>query len=236
VQIAPLVEAPWYGGLRAGLIALWGLLGLAVVGAALSRARPHAATLTTAAAAAFVLLGGVLPEPLFQHLSAPVEQPLQVVGRAMVGPPPARARAAPTPPKAETTGAEEGDQPAAEAPPRTTLAGALPAPVPQQADLSELTREGTIWLRRAVGRNIMHMVGFGGIAVLGAFVAPPVGVAHLAALIGFAGATEAVQLFTITREASLEDLLIDLLSGLAGLAVGAVLRRMLPNRFRLAQP
>jgi len=228
IALAPLIDAPWYPWARTALVVAWSLLGLAAVTLALRHGRPRHAALAATAAALFIAVGGVLPEPLFEELAAPMEQPLASVGRVLAGPAPTATatprqpadppRASPTAPPAATTSAEPA------APVET---GNAIAPPP---DLLELSREAALWARQAVSHNVIHAAGFGGLALLVAFVAPPVGILHLAGLAGFAGVTEMLQMLTVTRGADLEDVVVDCLSAVAGLALGTAIRLSLARR------
>jgi hypothetical protein len=239
IEIAPLVDAPWYPWAHCGLIVAWSLLGLTAIALTLRYGRPRLAALAATGAALFIAVGGVLPEPLFDELASPVEQPLAAMGQLLAGPAPTatatprptngRAREtrtpAPTAAPAPAERATSADTPSSADEATSDEGGAAAAPPP---DLLELSREAAMWARQAISHNAIHAAGFGGLALLTAFVAPPVGLAHLVGLAGFAATTEMLQMLTVTRDANLEDVAVDCLSALAGLAIGVLFRRLLP--------
>ncbi len=227
VEIAMLDDAAWYPWAHRALIAGWALLGLVAVTLALRYGRPLLPAGAATAAALAIAIGGVLPEPLFRGLTAPIEQPLMALGRAVVKP--ATVATAERRPPAPAEG-----QPRAEAAARPAPA-APPVESGPATEMAELTREGFQWVQRAVGKKVMHAAGFGGLALLVAFVAPPVGLLHVAGIAGFAVVTEVLQMLTVTRGAHLGDIGVDLLSAALGLALGVAVRLVF-LRWRLSAP
>lgn len=232
IEIAMLGDAAWYPWAHRALIVGWALLGLAAVTLALRHGRPPLPAWAATAAALAIAIGGVLPEPLFRDLTAPIEQPLLALGRAVVKPAPvatAEQRPKPPAPVAPAEGQAATDAAAKPAPaaPSTESKAAI--------EMAELTREGLLWVQQAVGHKVMHAAGFGGLALLVAFVAPPVGVLHIAGVAAFAMVTEVLQMLTVTRGAQLGDIGVDLLSAALGLALGAAVRLIFSRR-RLRAP
>lgn len=241
VEIAMLGDAAWYPWAHRGLIAGWALLGAVAVLLALRHGRPLLPARAATAAALAIAIGSVLPEPLFRDLTAPIERPLLALGRAVVKPPPvATAEQRPKPPPAPAAPAPAESQGGAESH-GGAEAAAKPAPASPPAEgraaaeVAELTRDGFLWVQQAVGKKVMHAAGFGGLALLVAFVAPPVGLLHVAGIAGFAAVTEILQMLTVTRGAHLGDIGVDLLSAALGLALGAAVR-LIFARWRVRAP
>lgn len=235
IEIAALGDAVWYPWAHRTLTAGWSLLGLFAVSVALRHARPRAAALAAIAAALVIAVGGVLPEPVFRDLSDPIERPLLALGRALVGPAPvATAEQRAKPPARPAPVPSEG-----QAPSDTATPAPAPSPTPSETgagvEMAELTREGLLWVQQAVGHKIMHATGFGGLALLVAFVAPPVGLLHMLGIAGFAGVTEVLQMLTVTRSAHLGDIVVDLLGAAGGLALGVAVR-LIFARWRARAP
>jgi hypothetical protein len=192
---------------------------------AVRQGRPRRPALAATAAAVLIAIGGVLPEPVFRTLITPVERPLIALGRAVFKPAPtATASQRTAPPERTAAAAPSETRPAPT--PAPAPAAAAPASTPA-ADAVELTREGLLMVQSAVGHKVMHATGFAGLALLVAFVAPPVGLLHVAGVAGFAIVTEVLQMLTITRSAHLIDVGIDWLSAAFGLALGVSVRLIL---------
>lgn len=237
ITIEPLTDAAWYPVARAGLIATWiALTGLAVV-VVLRRLRPLRFGIPVAATGVSLMIAAVLPQPVFDYLANPFEQPLIAAVRASSqilpprAPPPEAERPAPpaatAPPPAPVV-PPAGEVPVAKPPPVTEPPAAVPAaPGMTGSEAMEMARDGASWLRRLVEGNTLHAAGFGILAVLS------IGFGRLSvlrvafAIAAMAAATEVVQLFTITRDADLNDIAVDATGALAGLLTGLLLRRVL---------
>lgn len=237
ISIEPLVDAVWYPAARAGLIAGWiALTGLAVM-LVLRRLRPWGFGLPVAATGVSLMIAAVLPQPVFDYLANPFEQPLIAAVRASSQILPPRTRpseaeppappAAPVPQPAPATPPPAGEAPAPRPPVVTEPPAAVPpAPGMTGAEAMEMARDGASRLRRLVEGNTLHAAGFAVLAVLS------IGFGRLSflrvalAIAAVAAATEVVQLFTITRDADLNDIAVDATGALAGLLAGLLLRRL----------
>lgn len=234
IAIEPLVDAAWYPVAQGALIAGWVVLtGLAVM-VVLGRLRPLRFGIPVAATGVSLIIAAVLPQPVFDYLANPFEQPLIAAVRAssQILPPRARPSEAGQPAASAPQPAPATPQPVEEAPvARPPSITEPPAAAPAASGMTgteamELARDGASRLRRLVEGNTLHAAGFGFLALLSIGFARLPFLRVVLAVAGVAVATEAVQLFTITRDADLNDIAVDATGALAGVLAGLLLRRL----------
>lgn len=237
VTIEPLVDASWYPWIRFALVAGWVALTAAAAFAAIRWLRPRAFGLVAATGGVGLMIAAILPQPVFDGLADPFERPLVAMVRAVSDlvperPPPAEPPAA-APLDAPAAGPATAPPPARQAPREDPAASARPpeppgppaaGPALSAAEAVDIARDGASWLRRQLEGNTLHAAGF---ALLAFF---SIGFARLPlhrvilAVAAVAAATEAAQLFTITRDADLNDIVVDATGAFAGVLAGIALR------------
>jgi len=252
VTIEPLVDAAWYPHARLAVIAAWVCLCGIAAAVVLRRLRPRGFAAALSAATAGLLLAAILPQPLFDRLAGPFEEPLIAMVRGASALVPYRAPPAPPRPPPETPApaapGEAAPPAAVEAPAAADRGGPDTAPPAADdqaapataatvaAEAIEMARDGASWLRRLVEGNTLHAAGFGVLALIAVGLARLPFLPVACALAGVAAATEALQLLTITRDADLGDIAVDATGAILGVLAGLALRRLLAYRRSSAPP
>lgn len=213
LDVAGVVERPAFAVLRAILIAAWALLGLCAT-RALVRGRRHlAARALLLALAAVALLGTLTPQPYFQRASVPIESL-------------ARSWLTPSVVGVVTSSSESGEvatevAPLADGASSNELdAASRDAAPPAEGTSERLNRRGRPEPKayEPTFKQAGHFAVFAALAIALVWAFPEVPLLVRAIyLLVFALVTECLQLFLITRGASLADLAVDL----AGIALAS---------------